>query len=127
MKNFIEQIEDYIDSYIEHEITNYENEYIFGVRDKAVNHIIMIIKYTIWLLKDLGKPLNINSFRFQLYKPIKADECYKAKRIFNLKWKKYSSLYINLKNSFKLQYLVTICISLCINNIMYVMYVTCFL
>ena len=48
----------------------------------------MIIKYTIWSLKNLGKPLNINAFRFQLYNRIKADECYKSKRIFNLKWKK---------------------------------------
>ena len=101
MNNFIEQIVDYINSYIEHEITLSENEYIFGVRDKALNHIFMIIKYTNWLLKNLGKPLNIDTFRFQLNKRIKADECYKSKRILTLKWQKYSSLYSNLKSSFK--------------------------
>ena len=82
MNNFIEQIVDYINRYIEHETTYSEKEYIFGVRDKALNHIFMIIRYTIWLLKNLGKPLNINIFRFQLFKRINADECYKSKRIF---------------------------------------------
>ena len=54
VNNFIEQIVDYINSYIEHEITYSENEYIFGIRDKAVNHVFIIIKYTICLLKNLG-------------------------------------------------------------------------
>ena len=75
VNNSIELIVDYINSYIEHEITYCENEYIFGVRDKALNHMFMIIKYTIWLLKNLGNSLNINTFRFQLYKRMKAEEC----------------------------------------------------
>ena len=101
VKRFIKQSIDYINRHTESKITYSEYEYFFGVRDKAVNHIFVIIKYTIWFLKNSGKPLNINVFLFQLYKRIKADDHYKSRGSFHIKWKRYSTLYNVLKNSFE--------------------------
>ena len=80
VKTFMKQILDYINSHTESRISICERGFIFGVREKAVNHILMIIKYTIWFLKNSDELLSINTFKFQLYKRIKADEFYKSNR-----------------------------------------------
>ena len=51
MNNFNEQILDYI--YIEYRIAYREIVYIFGLRDQGVDHIFIMTKYTMLLLKNL--------------------------------------------------------------------------
>ena len=69
----------------------------------------------------LSKHLSINTFRFHLYKRIKAGECYKSKRICILK-KKIISVQ-KCEKLIQIANLVTTCIFIISKqNIMYAMY-----
>ena len=82
----------YINSFAEERICLNEGEYLFGCNYPAVNHIFLLMKFTTWFIRNFEKLFNINIFRYNLYKRIKADESYKSTVKFNLESNKAMSI-----------------------------------
>ena len=78
-----------------------EKVYLFGTKDRAINHIFLLMKYVTWCTKNFEKSFSMNVFKYNLYKRIKADEFYKSIKQFECKWKKFPRLYRNLKEIFE--------------------------
>lgn len=100
-REWINEMIEYLNSYAGIYVCFTEHEYIFGCKNPALNHIFLIMKYIIWSLKNFEKPFNLNVFRYNMYKRIKAEEMYKSEVKFNMKWNKFLILYMDLKESYE--------------------------
>ena len=64
-------------------------EFLFGVADKSINNIILVIKYTIHMLRQQSRPFHMLGFKRELYKRIISDKRTLNKKIFDSKWESF--------------------------------------
>ena len=100
-QKWIEEMLIYINNFSDVYVYVTEKVYLFGTKDRAINHIFLLMKYVTWFTKNFEKSFSMNVFKYNLYKRIKADEFYKSNKQFECKWKKFPRLYRNLKEIFE--------------------------